>query len=191
MRFLILIILFALASCKPQDLVQTKQEKENPYKSAKWKTFPITLIFPSSKRADIDQAVIASVSKWNEALRYEAIKIAYEDYDDTKYISEKSKNRVFFLKVFDGFDGYGDSKRYINPEANEIVKADIIIDDRGDYKTDFDLENVLSHQIGHILGQAHITESDSIMKSSVNRIYNTFMTSRDIQRIRDLYPVEW
>lgn len=191
MRFLFLIILITMASCKIQTPEELKQQTTlNTVKNYKWKKFPITIYLPSAKRAETENAMINSIRKWNDALGFTAFNYQYTNYDHTKY-ERSNTNRVFILDTFNGYDGRGDNYNYIK-NNDEIVASDILLDNR-DHRFDdneYDYEDVFTHQLGHVLGLHHNdygADPDSVMNGIVMAIYNTFLSSGDVQRIKSYY----
>lgn len=187
----IFLLLIFLVSCKAQDL-QSLVEKPKAVASVtkyKWQKFPITIELSNKKKDDTEDAVINSIKKWNDALGFEAIRYQYTNYDDTNYnVGASNKNRVYFVNNFRGYDGHAENKNYINTQSGEIYHADIVFDAEADYN----FEDVLTHQIGHILGEEHNdygVDKHSVMNSIVSEFYNSFLSSGDIQRIRARYSL--
>lgn len=191
MRMFLLLIF--LVSCKAQDL----QKLTDPPKTqsalikSKWHNFPITIELSNTRKTDTEDAVINSVKKWNDALGFEAIRYQYTNYDDSIYtLGASNKNRVYFVNNFNGYDGHAENKNFINTQSLEIYHADIVFDAEAYYN----LEDVLTHQLGHVLGEQHNTygiDQHSVMNSIVSEIYNSLLTSGDVQKIKDRYGMSF
>ncbi len=71
--------------------------------------------------------------------------------------------------------------------GSTIIKCDVTLSYAADYSGTKSMEIAL-HEIGHCLGLAHTTRSDSVMNSVVKSPYSGYPTAYDFADIKRLYP---
>lgn len=201
MKYLILILLI---SCKAQDIQQaldanSKKEISGtsilvPSKNFHWnkKFFPITFYISTDRKADTENAISTAIDKWNKALGFKALAFAYGTFDDSVYV-RSPENRIFFAPRFSGSDVFANYYNYLSVDDEEIFHTDIVFDPRFTYATDYDLESVMMHQLGHALGEKHVedkTDPQSVMTSGSEMVWHSELTDGDVARIRARYGVK-
>jgi hypothetical protein len=191
MKIIIAIITIMLVSCKAQDIqtaIDSTGKKTVVTKNTyKWHNFPIMIELSNTRKEETEEAVIASMKQWNDALGFEAFKYQYTDYDDTTYrIGNSTKNRIYFVTQFRGYDGHAESKNFLDNINLEIYHADILFNAEETYN----FQDVLTHQLGHVLGEIHNPyglDQYSVMNSIVFDVYNSILTTGDAERIKAKY----
>ncbi len=148
----------------------------------------------SMSKEDARVIVAASVAQWNEK---SAMKInLHETTDAASALASNGRNEIYFssnLSFFANGAVVGITQISSNVYTNDIIEADIILNEsRGPiFSTDsmdsYYLGNVVTHELGHLLGLAHGETHKSTMFYALFKGQHT-LHDDDIAGINHLYP---
>lgn len=171
----------------------------------KWsqEAFPVIITVPTGYSVDWENAISNSAETWNDALGFEALRIVFEG-DNVVYstASEYLKDDIFSVAF---------PPKWINSNTNilaatsysfvnnRIIHADVIFNMEGPFDfivgtragINVDLQSVVTHEFGHLLGMEHVDSSDdpnSIMNPKLGRnIIKRDLSNGDVERIQNRY----
>lgn len=138
-----------------------------------WKSAtPVNLVITQSVPAEFDSEILAAIEKWNTTLGKNLITAAR----DNSFLSGPGSDRVnaiYWSTTWDA-DSIQQAKTAVRWDISRLIDADIRINakDFRFYKTAdaspqgrVHLESLVIHELGHVMGLAHISESQSVMQT--------------------------
>jgi len=195
---LAIILLFLLSNAKAENHLR-------------WKNQPIKLsisrsLIESFKDSDILAIVYRSLEKWESAAKVEfeleisdkqSVSLNLGDGVNLITIASTPENIMFLGSKTDQVAAktkiFFDTKGYIT-EADIVLNPYVQFSTNGTFGT-FDLETILTHEIGHLLGLEHSTSYSALMNPyhpqnglySISQISFRELSADDISKIRALY----
>ncbi len=138
-----------------------------------WKSAtPVNLVITKSVPAEFDTEIFAAVEKWNSTLGKNLITAAR----DNSFPNDPGNDRVnaiYWSTTWDT-DVIQQARTAVRWDISRLIDADIRINakDFSFYKTadtaphaQVHLESLLVHELGHVMGLAHINENQSVMQT--------------------------
>ena len=198
MKNLILIFVLVLSSsCIVKDAIKLadtiKDYEKFDENKLKWTKFPIVITLPESKRDQTENIVHEVLTRWNNAMGFEALVYEYENFNESLEHTRIDKNRIFFANS--SFKEL--AMAYRSYTKNELYYSRISFNTRHDFselnnnESANYFESVLMHEIGHLLGENHVSEtidSESVMNpKQVSYVNKANLSQGDVNRIRLRY----
>lgn len=216
--FKILLIWFVFTACKPQE-VEVKEsnvsygELNKRKAPSKWKsrdTFPLKLKYGNNFDSSEVDAISASAIAWDESSDNEIQfftlsssnikdKTSLEAYDDEElgiykldqWPDKLPGSALAVTQIFGTRYNTGTSSEYILIDHADILLNNDVFTFGLDDEWGYDLETVVTHEMGHFLGLYHEQSApeDSIMYPSVSKFSKIKdPTALDAKNILEKYP---
>ena len=215
-RLLLLTLIFSFTLQVPYSFALDKAKAP---KHLKWSTRTIKLFVSSSlfgsnpaikPEGDVNGALLNALQRWEEAANIE-FKIAISDAGSISppghagdgvsliTIASDTENMLAFSQKSENTSGL---TRVFYDSRGTITEADIALNPTQLFSTDktpgtFDLEAVLTHEIGHLLGLYHSADAASVMFEGVGRNggseplgFARPLSADDKSKIRRLYGAD-
>ena len=134
--------------------------------------FPIPLFIATSVPESLRSGIVAAVNTWNKSLNFEVFSISPEIIDS----GESKKDGINAIYFAQNWPTHGEAEQastMLYWSHDKIYEADILINaDNFWFSTDpddgeVDLESLIGHELGHVLGLAHVESEESIMVESL------------------------
>jgi hypothetical protein len=180
-----------------------------------WVSQPIVLHFGSDVPEDLRSGVLKAASIWNEAVGFTLITFGadHSEADDICDLYSRLDDKVSTISVVNDWKCTGKPSFVLGTtiwdnddmDFNKIETADIVFNSDyyviGDaevaetdgYREVVDAESLALHELGHLLGLAHIPstfDAESVMSANVfigEGIFNRRISQGDIERIQRIY----
>lgn len=192
-----LIIATALQACAPQ---LTPQEPCNFVMSAEqqrvsWKIdVPVTLYLDSSVPSHFQEPIQAAIRDWNQSLGREVLRLG--GWSNRTSPGQDGANVIYFMNNWELDRSNEQARTTVFWAGSKIFEADLRINGRDfDYFTGstpvagkVDLQSLVLHELGHVLGLAHSESGGSVMAKSLPNAYlRRTPTSSDVSNMKCEY----
>jgi hypothetical protein len=175
--------------------------------SLRWpeEQLPLNIVAPESMRSELEDILASSCDVWNKGAKKLLLIYSFENYDparSSKMIEDDGKQRIYFTKSW-GNVSDEDGQLAItlrNRLGVDIKKTSIVFNFNHDYhirpqdqndlpeEYQYDLETVLIHELGHLLGLQHSDEAGSVMKPAIiNGEISRTLSTQDSRKIFNKY----
>lgn len=209
----IFFVLAAAPNVRPYTLQYASQTAGAP--QVRWATTTINIALSTSLQntqanikagSDALGAVRRALEHWEEAANVQFVETIVQNQaispanqpDGVSLITVASTNEN--SSIFNGRDAPALARVFFNPQTGAISEADLAINPNQSFSTDgttgtFDLESVLTHEIGHMLGLEHSGIIGATMQPRIarNGVYNlpartmSTLSSDDRLGVRSIY----
>ena len=212
--FIYLMVSVFLVSCgqESSDEVRYVDNAHNEsFDALRWSTndFPIQIKVPAQYENDNDVrlAFENAVGVWNDALGFNILELVYSGTDVSVGVQPPYKSNTFledniFSLIFptswlEDIDNSVLALTSFSYRSNRILHADILFNIQYfNFSTNqqigtLDLQSVLTHELGHLLGLSHVSESDdpqSIMNPKLRaQELKRVLSDGDVSTIQERY----
>lgn len=139
------------------------------------RNLPVTLYLDSSVPSDYQSAIVAAVDKWNEVGRKIRVGNFFQLLGSSPGSSSPRQdgyNKIYVLNSWEDSKRTEQARTTVYWSGNRIYEADIRINredfdyyfsDTPDYSK-VHLESLMVHELGHVLGLAHNSTTESVMQ---------------------------
>lgn len=207
-----------LASCQPPEEAPYREPSAHSAGTmapSRWSAsaFPLRLEISSDFASDEGQAIRDMASAWSQSVedKTQFIDAAYTtnekgtlnlaNYEDsvigvyklTTWPEELPKTALAITQVIGSRKNAGTSNEYIRIEHADIFVNYEIFNFTTDGSWGYDLQTILLHEIGHMLGlyHDHTSLDESVMYPSITRyVENRFPKDKDVQNIAGKYGLD-
>jgi Matrixin len=171
-KLLLFCVLLSIGACslKPNPQVSCNFIQNSDQQRVSWKrNTPVVITIDSSVPDVYYNSAINAANVWNNAIGHEVIKIG-----DKANIGPNGGldniNLLYFLPNWDSASNQ-QAETMVYWTGAQIIEADIKVnirnfqfsyDDIGE-PNEVDMESLLIHEFGHVLGLKHISDSSSVM----------------------------
>ena len=198
---LFILLTIVITSCGTESEKEVKyvdNAHNESFGELRWSTndLPITIQVPSSYQDT--QAVVDAfenaVGVWNDALGFNALELNFEGVDvsigkplplqSNTFLDDGIFSLIFPSNWFDDIENGVLALTSFSYRDNQILHADIIFNNQYfNFSTSpsgnqLDIESVLIHELGHLLGLSHVEVGDD-----PNSVMNPRLRSGDLKRI--------
>lgn len=208
MRMLCLVLISLLVSgCGQKDLENlgfSDSKGVGDKSNLKWSEnmIPVKIKFPKAVESKIYLSAYNAIEEWNTKagrplLYFEFVDaplaVTDESYDGTnRFYNQVDWESTGYPSSILGITKY----RYLN---GALIEADIILNDtRALHYTnladdtitnsEYDVQSILLHEIGHFLGFDHVEEADSAMETTLSSgRFERTLSTKDISRLKAKY----
>lgn len=207
-----LLILLLLVSCgATEETMQINLHTDSSEMEIKWNVsdFPLDIYVSETDFPDnsLDKAALeGAINTWNSNFGISIFSLSYISFSASQNVDSMLNDSTITTSRSDSDEIVSTSAlavtytNYIN-STGKIVTGDIFFSSiynygsytgTGGYVQEFDLESIYFHELGHLIGLVHVSESEdssSFMNPSLNpyQVKNTF-TEGDLLRISEHYP---
>jgi len=138
---------------------------------------PVKLYLHSSVPSNYYAAIERATNVWNRALGREVLRIELTGVTGSQIPSRDGDNMIYWLYTWEESRPMEQARTTVYWSGDRIYEADIRINARnfhfygGEKSEDFtgvDLESLMIHEFGHVLGLAHNHKEGSVMNLTLN-----------------------
>ena len=178
---LLLALLVALEGCSPQikpekdcHFVQNSQLQRVAWRKS---DLPLKLYVHESVKESHYSAIESAVKKWNQSLSKEIFQIVAFGTSGPAAPQKDGNTVIYSMNTWESDRQTEQARTTIYWSNSNIYEADIRLNDKNfnfaglsddlNFRT-VDMESLVVHELGHVLGLAHITTKDSVMQVSLS-----------------------
>lgn len=172
--FLMVAALVSLQACglnsKPEDACNFVQNSEAHRVS--WENAaPATLVIDSSVPSQYHTAIYQAADQWNMSHGRELIRIIGQN--EAGEAIQDGRSAIYWYSNWESTRSYEQARTTVYWSGDRIYEADVRINARNfTYSTyptygSIDVESLLVHEFGHVLGLAHNEDMGSVMAKSL------------------------
>lgn len=198
---LLIVTGLALQACAPKVTAEASCNfvQNSELQRVSWGSqVPVVLYIDSSVPNTYSDDIKAAADVWNKEIGREVIKIG--GYVDTQgEPSQDGHNIIYFMRTWEADKTVEQARTTVYWAGNRIYEADIRINASQAAGFTFsagsvaqpgevDMESLLVHEFGHVLGLAHSAAAQSVMARSLpNAILRRSLSGSDEESIRCEY----
>ena len=159
-----------------------------------WQSQTAVMLIDQSVPSVYRPAIERAAKTWNDKVGHEVIKIA--GVTTSTGPAQDGANVIYFLNTWEADRKNEQARTTVYWTGTKIYEADIRVNDKnfdffwGDDTVPgkVDIESLVLHEMGHVLGLAHISEAKSVMAVSLPYAYlRRDLSQSDLSSIRCEY----
>ncbi len=195
-KLLFILITSTLAACAPRSQDDCGYVQNVYGERISWKNdVPVTLDIHQSVPVEYRDAIYSAVQKWNGGHGRELIRIG-NVVSGSGTAQKDNSNVIYMNNTWDANKASEQARTSVYWTGNQIREADIRINDAnfnfywsGSAQTQgVNIEALVMHELGHVLGLKHKDLSDSVMQTYLaNNTDRTQVGSLDLQSLKCEY----
>jgi hypothetical protein len=193
-KIVFILILLLITSCTPKPNKCTGVVKNVYGEAIIWRNLPITLNISSSFPEHLKLAIYRSASTWEKAVGRKMFNIL--DNSDIA-LNRNGVSSIHYLTTYEDDRASEQGRASIYWGGDEIKESDIrvngknfsyYLDDQDKYHNKVNMEALMLHELGHLLGLNHNDDVDSVMQSTLaNETDRISLSEFDTESIRCIY----
>lgn len=173
---LLLALALTMSACAPKKQEAACGYSQNNYgERVSWNDrLPVEIILHEDFPSDYVGAVESAIKTWEKAAGRKLFELSTSRFAGSSSPARDGSNVIYFNSTWDTYDRDEQGRTSIYVVGDQIVESDMIINNRdfafywppaGGSRTGVNIEALLVHELGHILGLKHNDSGSSVMQT--------------------------